>query len=206
MLKLLSRDHLVCSKLLSSFINIPNARPPAERQDAPERHRPSVGGFRHSGGLHHLHLPHPVRHQRRARRRLGGHRDILHPVSARPEPFYIHVEHEHQRHSDRLLGLLPRPLRRPRGLSLKERDILHFTLISRSQCVNFPLRSVRPVLRRVPSVLLQPLHHKNFCHFDLRVLLDLHIHHPHRAEHGASFKGGSNKRVWCNDSADYSSH
>lgn len=114
----------------------------AERQDAPQRHRPSVGGFRLSGGLPRLHLPHPVRHERRAGGRLGGGRDLVHPVSARPEPLHIHAEHEHQRHSDRLLRLLPRPLRRAGGLPLQERDLLHPTLIPRCQCLNLPLCSV----------------------------------------------------------------
>lgn len=179
------------------------AGPLAERQDAPQCHRPSVGGLRQSGGLPHLHLPHPVRHQRRAGGRLGGHRDICHPVSAGPEPVRLHAQHEHQRHSDRLLRLLPRPVRRPRGLPVEERDVLHLALISRSQRVDLPLRSVRPLLRRVPSFLLQPLHNEVCCHRDLRVLLALHLHHPHGAEHGAHLKGGSNKRVWCNDPADY---
>lgn len=41
-------------------------------------------------------------------------------------------------------------------------------------------------------------------HRDLRVLLDLHVHDPHSAEHGAHLKGGPNRRVWRDDFADYS--
>lgn len=56
----------------------------------------------------------------------------------------------------------------------------------------------------MPSLLLQPLLCAFCGHRDLCVLLDLHVHDPHSAEHGARLKGGPNKRVWRYDFADYS--
>lgn len=53
-------------------------------------------------------------------------------------------------------------------------------------------------------VLLQPLHHQVSCHRHLRVLLDLHVHHPHRTEPSAHQQGGPDKRVRRDDPSDHS--
>lgn len=176
------------------------------RQDAPEHHlHPAVGGFQLPGALPHLHLPPAVRQQRRAGGRLGAGRDLVHRIPEKPEPLHLHAQHEHQRHPDGPLGLLPRPVRRAGGLPVQERDLLHPALLPGGQHVDLPVRSVRPLPRSLLPVLLPPPRHQTSGRWLLRVLLVLHLLHAHRAELFAHLKGGSVTGVFCADPADYRS-